>query len=619
MAFGRRRGILALVPSATFLFILLYLWNINHTPLSASRHPSGGGAQQQQPIKDWQPRPEFSFWSQLPKHYPPTSMRPLPQGRPVRFPRVQATNFPAEASGTRRRQLRERREAVKRTMARCWGSYRKYAWLADEVAPVSGAQRNHFGGWAATLVDALDTLWIMGMKSEFKEAVDAAEMGINFTTTDIRDVNIFETNIRYLGGFLSAFDLSGDVRLLRKAAEVGEMLYKAFDTPNHMPITRWDWQSAARGHKQEAPASVLLAEIGSLSMEFTRLSLLTGEPKWFDAVQRIADAMAAQQDDTSLPGLWPLAVNARDAIFNEGTLFPLGAMADSAYEYLPKMAALLGGQLPMYKTMYEKAMNAALKYNLFRPMNPTGEDILVAGQVRADGRGKFNLDPEGQHLVCFLGGLMALGGKLFERPIDMDAAVGLVNGCIWAYKSFPHGIMAETFYSIPCNKSSPDARAVEEAPCKWDENVWKREVLRKAGRDTDKDAEALAAAADTVIANNRLPKGFTSLPDRRYILRPEAIESVFVLYRVTGAEELLDVAWDMFTSIEKATATELANSEVRDVTSPEKPKPADSMESFWLGETLKYFYLIFSEPDLISLDDFVFNTEAHPFRRLVAA
>jgi mannosyl-oligosaccharide alpha-1,2-mannosidase len=41
---------------------------------------------------------------------------------------------------------------------------------------------------------------------------------------------------------------------------------------------------------------------------------------------------------------------------------------------------------------------------------------------------------------------------------------------------------------------------------------------------------------------------------------------------------------------------------------------ADSMESFWMAETLKYFYLIFSEPDVLSLDDWVFNTEAHPFR-----
>ena len=42
---------------------------------------------------------------------------------------------------------------------------------------------------------------------------------------------------------------------------------------------------------------------------------------------------------------------------------------------------------------------------------------------------------------------------------------------------------------------------------------------------------------------------------------------------------------------------------------------ANVLQSFWLSETLKYFYLIFSPPFLISLDDFVFNTEAHPFRR----
>ena len=41
----------------------------------------------------------------------------------------------------------------------------------------------------------------------------------------------------------------------------------------------------------------------------------------------------------------------------------------------------------------------------------------------------------------------------------------------------------------------------------------------------------------------------------------------------------------------------------------------DRMESFWMAETLKYFYLTFAEPDVVSLDEFVFNTEAHPFRR----
>jgi Glycosyl hydrolase family 47 len=86
--------------------------------------------------------------------------------------------------------------------------------------------------------------------------------------------------------------------------------------------------------------------------------------------------------------------------------------------------------------------------------------------------------------------------------------------------------------------------------------------------------------------------------------RPEAIESVFILYRVTGERAYQDIAWDMFQSIENATKTDIANSAIRDVTEV-VPAQTDRMESFWLAETLKYFYLIFSEPELISLDEYV--------------
>jgi mannosyl-oligosaccharide alpha-1,2-mannosidase len=54
---------------------------------------------------------------------------------------------------------------------------------------------------------------------------------------------------------------------------------------------------------------------------------------------------------------------------------------------------------------------------------------------------------------------------------------------------------------------------------------------------------------------------------------------------------------------------------VTDVPYTREDNIEDKMESFWTAETLKYFYLIFSTPDMISLDDWVFNTEAHPFRR----
>jgi mannosyl-oligosaccharide alpha-1,2-mannosidase len=70
----------------------------------------------------------------------------------------------------------------------------------------------------------------------------------------------------------------------------------------------------------------------------------------------------------------------------------------------------------------------------------------------------------------------------------------------------------------------------------------------------------------------------------------------------------------MFQSISHHTEAQYGNAALDDVTTFPPPK-SDSMESFWTGETLKYFYLIFSEPELVSLDEYVFNTEAHPFKR----
>ena len=85
---------------------------------------------------------------------------------------------------------------------------------------------------------------------------------------------------------------------------------------------------------------------------------------------------------------------------------------------------------------------------------------------------------------------------------------------------------------------------------------------------------------------------------------PEAIESVFYLYRITGDRIYLDKAWDMFSAISKITYTDIANAAVKDVTL-ETPEKTDRMESFWLAETLKYFYLIFSDPSIVSLDEYV--------------
>ena len=188
----------------------------------------------------------------------------------------------------------------------------------------------------------IDTLWIMGMHDEFRHAVAAIDK-IDFSTCALEELNVFETTIRYLGGFLAAYDLSERryPSLIQKATEMGDMLYKAFDTPNRLPIVRWKFKDALQGANQEAHDSVLVSEPGSLTLEFTRLSQVTGEPKYYDAVQRIMDVFEEQQDKTKIPGIWPVVINQKNSDFRGYGGFTIGGMADSLYEYLPKVCIAL--------------------------------------------------------------------------------------------------------------------------------------------------------------------------------------------------------------------------------------------------------------------------------------
>jgi mannosyl-oligosaccharide alpha-1,2-mannosidase len=179
----------------------------------------------------------------------------------------------------------------------------------------------------------------------------------------------------------------------------------------------------------------------------------------------------------------------------------------------------------------------------------------------------------------------------------------------------PLGIMPEIMHVVPCKSEN-------HRP--WDEQIWHNAVNK--AREGPEDIE-------TKIQENWLRPGATKIDDGRYILRlvtfiknpfsredwlifdrPEAIESVFILYRITEGPTLRERAWNMFNSIIKHTVTEIAHAALDGCTVPD-PLKADRMESFWVAETLKYFYLIFSEPEVVSLDEYVLKTEAHPLKR----
>jgi mannosyl-oligosaccharide alpha-1,2-mannosidase len=810
-------------------------------------------------------------WTKLPEHFPVASesLIKLPSGTPKAIPKIQADFKPEDATSKvdRIAKLDKIRSVAKKS----WEGYKANAWLHDELRPQSGTFRDPFAHWGATLVDALDTLWIMGLKDEFEEAVKAVDK-IDFTTTPRADIPLFETTIRYLGGLLAAYDLSDKKykTLLAKAVELAEVLISAFDTPNRMPETYYYWRPDFASQQHRASSHVVLAEIGSLSLEFTRLAQLTGEHKYYDAIARITDNFEEFQSKTQLPGMWPTyldasgcgrryidlpaqeplkapegylddqlptevepatpsateilspegrkyvpldlpdpvvlasddtpvdagakkestvpetagkaqiknkdspvekrqldideskppkaALSVQDATSTSSASnvmptppecipqgfvssssygreeFTLGGMSDSMYEYLPKQYLLLGGQIEKYRSMYEQSMDVVKKHLLFRPMLPKGEDILFSGKLNVpsniDDTKTGDLTAENAHLTCFAGGMFGMGSKLFDRPDDLEIAKKLTEGCVWSYSMTPTGIMPETFEVAPCE---------DRTDCAWNETAYweyidpryefrmetykeQRKVYESQIISASSWYEAQLAAmtalptpivaaaveaeatstlvyADTLdkrqlaelvddaeiahmpsasasalqnhdsvmggepeegegpptkvqptlniaelapqpsltmpnfpyvyspqpvltheeyvqnrIQEDRLPPGVTRIGARNYILRPEAIESVWYMYRITGSSHWREAGWRMFLAVDQHTSTEYGNSAIDDVTKL-TPELNDEMESFWLAETLKYFYLLFAEEDVVSLDEWVLNTEAHPFRR----
>jgi mannosyl-oligosaccharide alpha-1,2-mannosidase len=180
-------------------------------------------------------------WEPPEEHFPVAETIQMPVGTPKPIPKIQH-EFEKESSVEYKARL-EKLEIIKDAFLHAWNNYKENAWGKDELTPVTASYKNPFNGWGATLVDSLDTLWIMGLKQDFEEAVARVSM-IDFQTSRRGDIPLFETVIRYLGGLLGAYDVSGGQYrvLLDKAVELGEILIGAFDTPNRMPITFYQWK-----------------------------------------------------------------------------------------------------------------------------------------------------------------------------------------------------------------------------------------------------------------------------------------------------------------------------------------------------------------------------------------
>jgi mannosyl-oligosaccharide alpha-1,2-mannosidase len=439
----------------------------------------------------------------------------------------------------------ERREKVKDAMVHAWSSYEKYAWGQDELQPESKNGVDSFGGLGATLVDSLDTLYIMGLDEQFQRAREWVANTLDFNKN--YDASVFETTIRVVGGLLSAYDLSGDKMFLEKAKDIADRLLPAWSSPSGIP---YNFINLAHGNAHNpgwTGGDSILADSGTEQLEFIALSQRTGDPKYQLKVENVIREL-----NKTFPadGLLPIYINPDRGTSSYSTI-TFGAMGDSFYEYLLKVW-IQGNKtdaVKEYRDMWEISMKGL--ESLVRRTTPSSFTYLCE-------KTGSSLNDKMDELACFAPGMLALGSSGYgpeESKKFLTLAEELAWTCYNFYQSTPTKLAGENYFF-------------------------------RAGQDM-------------------------SVGTSWNILRPETVESLFYLWRLTGNKTYQEWGWNIFQAFEKNSRTESGYVGLKDVNSGIKD---NKMQSFFLAETLKYLYLLFSPPSVIPLDEWVFNTEAHPLK-----
>ena len=221
-------------------------------------------------------------------------------------------------------------------MSHAWDNYVRYGWGKNELRPVSkrGHSASVFGSspMGATVVDALDTLYIMGMNEEFERGKKWVEENLDMNQLS-GDVSVFETNIRYVGGLLTAYAFTGEELFKKKAVHIVDKLLPAFDTPTGIPYALVNMRSgSAKNFGWASGGSSILSEFGTLHMEFAYLSDITGNPVYRKKVEKIRRTV---KDVERPKKLYPNYLHPKTGKWGQQHT-SVGALGDSFYEYLLK-------------------------------------------------------------------------------------------------------------------------------------------------------------------------------------------------------------------------------------------------------------------------------------------
>ncbi|TID22989.1 glycosyl hydrolase family 47 [Venturia nashicola] len=489
----------------------------------------------------------------------------------------------------------ERANAVREAFQFAWQGYRTHAFPHDELKPGTNTPGDTRNGWGATAVDAFDLAVIMRLPDVVADMLNFIPT-IDFTRTPTQ-VSVFETNIRYIGGMLAGYDLlkgpfssvphnaAKRELVLKQAVKLADLLCSAFQTPSGLPDNILNFNGGQPTINGSATASI--ATIGSLVLEWARLSHLTDDPKYARLTQTAQQfLLKPSAGGEPFPGLIGQYLRLSDGAIVD-TKGGWGPESDSFYEYLIKMFIYKPSDFANYRDRWTTAADSSMQYLASKPASRPQSTLMA----HFDGT---HILPIGYHLDCFAGGNFLLGGAVLKQQNYIDFGLALTQSCRDSYAGTVTGIGPEAFAWFPetCGAQPGVLRAELKA------NLTLTPKSKAAtGIQATVDCSQPPPGQDTYFQRSGL-----WIKAGSYNLRPEVLESYYYAYRITKNPMYQEWAWEAFQAINTnarlaAGFNVLGNVDVQGGANNQ----ANNQESFFFAETLKASSL---DPDPDSPQEF---------------
>ncbi|KAI3814867.1 hypothetical protein L1987_14514 [Smallanthus sonchifolius] len=316
------------------------------------------------------------------------------------------------------------------------------------------------------------------------------------------------------------------IRLRCKAKDIADRLLPAWNTPSGIPYNFINLVHGNAHNPGWTGGDSILAYSGTEQLEFIALTQRTGDPKY---QQKVENVILVLNKTFPADGLLPIYINPHRGTTSHSTI-TFGAMGDSFYEYLLKVwiQGNKTAEVKHYREMWETSMKGLL--SLVRKTGPSSFTYI------SEKIGNSLIDKMDE-LACFAPGMIALGSSGYG-PDDstkfLNLAEELALTCYNFYQSTPTKLAGEKYF--------------------------------------------FHSGQDMTVGTSW------------NILRPETVESLFYLWRLTGNKTYQEWGWNIFQAFEKNSRVESGYVGLKDVNTGVKD---NMMQSFFLAETLKYLYLYF--------------------------